>query len=82
MIFLEPKRIYRAVKEEVADDAAAQPQDVCYTQREGRDITLVTWGAMTKETLAAADALGAEGVSVEVVDVATIKPLDADAILA
>ena len=82
VIFLEPKRIYRAVKEEVADDGAALPLDVCFTLREGRDITLVTWGAMTKETLAAADALGAEGVSVEVVDVATIKPLDADAILA
>ncbi len=82
VIFLEPKRIYRAVKEEVADDGAALPLDVCFTLREGRDITLVTWGAMTKETLAAADSLGAEGVSVEVVDVATIKPLDADAILA
>ena len=82
VIFLEPKRIYRAVKEEVADGGAALPLDVCFTLREGRDITLVTWGAMTKETLAAADALGAEGVSVEVVDVATIKPLDADAILA
>ena len=82
VIFLEPKRIYRAVKEEVADDGAALPLDVCFTLREGRDITLVTWGAMTKETLAAADALGAKGVSVEVVDVATIKPLDADAILA
>lgn len=82
VIFLEPKRMYRAVKEEVADDGKALPLDVCFALREGRDITLVTWGAMTKETLAAADTLGTEGVSVEVVDVATLKPLDSDTILA
>ena len=82
VIFLEPKRIYRAVKEELADDGSALPLDVCFTLREGRDITLVTWGAMTKETLAAADTLRTEGVSAEVVDVATLKPLDADTILA
>ena len=82
VIFLEPKRIYRAVKEEVADDGKALPLDVCYTLREGRDITFVTWGAMVKETLAAADALAADGVAAEVIDVATLKPLDADTILA
>ncbi len=82
VVFLEPKRIYRAFKEEVADNGEALPLDVCFTLREGRDITLVTWGAMTKETLAAADALAAGGVSAEVIDVATIKPLDADTILA
>ncbi len=82
VIFLEPKRIYRAVKEEVADDGKALPLDVCYTLREGRDITFVTWGAMVKETLAAADTLAADGVAAEVIDVATLKPLDAATILA
>ena len=82
VIFLEPKRIYRAVKEEVADDGKALPLDVCYTLREGRDITFVTWGAMTKETLAAADTLAADGVAAEVIDAATLKPLDAATILA
>ena len=82
VIFLEPKRIYRAVKEAVADDGVAMPLDVCFTLREGRDITLVTWGASTKETLAAADALAEEGVSAEVIDVATLKPFDAATILA
>ncbi len=81
VIFLEPKRIYRAVKEELADDGAGLPLDVCFTLREGRDITLVTWGAMVKETLAAADTLMAGGVSAEVVDVATLKPFDANTIL-
>ncbi len=50
--------------------------------RGGRDITLVTWGAMVKETLAAAATLTEEGVSAEVVDIATLKPLDMETILA
>jgi pyruvate dehydrogenase E1 component beta subunit len=82
VVFLEPKRIYRAVRQEVADDGAALPLDVCFTLREGRDVTLVTWGASVKETLAAADALAADGVSAEVIDVATLKPLDMATILA
>ncbi len=82
VIFLEPKRIYRAFKEAVADDGVAMPLDVCFTLREGRDITLATWGASTKETLAAAAALAEEGVSAEVIDVATLKPFDAATILA
>lgn len=82
VIFLEPKRIYRVVKEDVADDGAALPLDACFTLREGRDITLVTWGAMTKETLAAAETLAADGVAAEVIDVATLAPIDAATILA
>lgn len=82
VIFLEPKRIYRAFKEEVEDDGQAAPLDRCVVLREGRDVTLVTWGAMTKETLAAADALESEGLSAEVIDVATLKPFDVDTILA
>jgi pyruvate dehydrogenase E1 component beta subunit len=50
--------------------------------REGTDITFISWGAMTKETLAAADRLEADGVSAEVIDVATLKPLDSDGLLA
>ena len=50
--------------------------------REGRDLTLVTWGAMVKETLAAAETLAGEAIAAEVIDVATLKPLDADTILA
>ena len=82
VVFLEPKRVYRVVKQEVADDGAEQPLDVCFTLREGRDVTLVTWGAMVKETLEAADALAQEGKSAEVIDVATLKPLDMATILA
>jgi len=81
VVFLEPKRVYRLVREDVADDGAALPLDVCFTLREGSDITLVSWGAMLHETLQAADRLAADGVSAEVIDVATLKPLDADTIL-
>jgi 2-oxoisovalerate dehydrogenase E1 component beta subunit len=82
VIFLEPSRLYRWAKQEVPDNGEALPLDVCFTLRQGNDVTLVTWGAMIKETLAAADTLQKSGVSVEVIDVATIKPLDINTILA
>ncbi|MBV9523826.1 MAG: hypothetical protein JO010_13590, partial [Alphaproteobacteria bacterium] len=82
VVFLEPTRLYRAAREEVEDNGAALPLDHCFVLREGTDITFITWGAMTKETLAAADRLEAEGVSAEVIDVATLKPLDSDGLLA
>jgi 2-oxoisovalerate dehydrogenase E1 component beta subunit len=81
VVFLEPTRLYRASREEVDDDGTALPLDHCFALREGTDITLVTWGATTKEVLAAADTLAAEGVSAEVIDVATLKPLDTDSLL-
>lgn len=81
VIFLEPTRLYRLFRQEVADDGAALPLDTCFTLREGSDITLVTWGAMVQETLTAADELAAEGVSATVIDVATLKPLDMQTIL-
>ncbi|MDR3490781.1 MAG: alpha-ketoacid dehydrogenase subunit beta [Gammaproteobacteria bacterium] len=82
VIFLEPSRLYRWSKQAVPDDGKALPLDKCFTLRVGTDITLVTWGAMVKETMAAAETLAKEGVSAEVIDVATIKPLDIETILA
>jgi 2-oxoisovalerate dehydrogenase E1 component beta subunit len=82
VIFLEPARIYRLVKQEVADDGVALPLDVCFTLREGDDVTIVTWGAMTVDVLKAAEQLAQEGISAEVIDLATISPIDADTILA
>ena len=81
VIFLEPSRLYRWAKQEVPDDGIALPLDVCFTLRQGTDVTLVTWGAMVKETLAVADKLANDGISAEVIDVATIKPLDINTIL-
>ncbi|PHS69831.1 MAG: alpha-ketoacid dehydrogenase subunit beta [Cycloclasticus sp.] len=81
VIFLEPKRIYRDGKQAIEDNGEALPLDTCFTLREGIDLTLVTWGAMVKETLQAAEQLAAKGIDAEVIDVATIKPLDIDTII-
>ncbi|HET7675269.1 MAG TPA: alpha-ketoacid dehydrogenase subunit beta, partial [Gammaproteobacteria bacterium] len=81
VVFMEPKRIYRLVKQEVPDNGEALPLDTCFVLREGDDVTLVTWGAMTHETLKAAEALAKEGVSCEVIDLATIWPIDYETIL-
>ncbi len=82
VVFIEPTRLYRASREEVVDDAVAMPLDRCFVVREGSDVTLIAWGAMVVEALAAAAALAPQGISAEVVDVATLKPLDAATILA
>ena len=81
VVFLEPKRVYRMIKEDVVDSGEALPLDVCFTLREGTDLTLVSWGAAIRETLGAADSLAEQGVSAEVIDVATIAPLDMTTIL-
>lgn len=81
VVFLEPKRIYRLNKQAVEDNGKALPLDVCYLLREGSDVTLVTWGAMTFETTKAADQLAKSGVSCEIIDLATISPIDHETIL-
>ena len=81
VLFLEPKRIYRIEKQEVEDNGEAYPLECCFVEREGSDLTLVSWGAMMHETRQAAAKLAEDGVSAEVIDVATISPLDIDTIL-
>jgi len=82
VIFLEPARIYRLVKQEVADDGQALPLDVCFTLREGDDVTIVTWGAMTADVLKAGEQLAQQGIDAEIIDLTTISPIDSDTILA
>ncbi len=81
VVFLEPTRLYRALREPVADDGLALDLEKCFTLREGKDLTLVTWGATILETTAAADRLVREGIRPEVIDVATLHPLDQDTII-
>jgi 2-oxoisovalerate dehydrogenase E1 component beta subunit len=81
VVFLEPKRVYRLGKQEVENNGEALPLDSCFTLREGIDVTLVSWGASIKETLEAASELAQLGIDAEVIDVATISPLDIDTIL-
>ena len=82
VIFLEPKRIYRLVKQPVEDDGEALPLGKCFTLKAGDDVTLVSWGASLHETMQAANQLDEEGISCEIIDVASIKPLDIETILA
>jgi len=81
VVFLEPKRIYRLGKQDVDDSGDALPLDTCFVLRDGIDITLVSWGASIKETLEAAVELARAGIDAEVIDVATLSPLDMDTIL-
>jgi pyruvate dehydrogenase E1 component beta subunit len=81
VLFFEPKRIYRAVKEEVPDDEYTVPIGRANVIREGKDVTLISWGAMVRETLRAAEKAQEEGIGAEVIDLRTIVPLDEDALL-
>ncbi len=76
VIFCEPIRLYRAVKEEVPDEWYTVPIGEARVERSGTDVSLITWGAMTKETRAAADLLSTEGIDAEVIDLRTLVPLD------
>lgn len=82
VIFLEPSRLYRSAPQEVADNGEALPLDHCFSLREGGDLTLISWGAMVPDCLQAAEQLAEEGIEVSVLDVATLAPLDRDALTA
>ena len=81
VVFLEPVRLYRAMRQEVQDDGRALPLDASFVLREGSDVTIVTWGATTLETLRAAAELDARGIGAEVIDLATLSPIDSETIL-
>lgn len=81
VIFLEPKRVYRAVKMDVPEGDYTVPLGEAKVVREGDDVTVVAWGAMLYEALAAAEEAEAEGVGAEVIDLRTLSPFDADTIV-
>ena len=81
VIFLEPKRLYRALKEEVAEEAEPIPLGRARRVRPGRDLTLIAWGAMLREAVKAAEVLAGEGAEAEVIDLRTLYPFDAGAIV-
>jgi 2-oxoisovalerate dehydrogenase E1 component beta subunit len=82
VIFFEPTRLYRLFRQPVEDNGEALPLDSCFTLRDGSDVTLVSWGGALQDVQAVADLLAQEGVTAEVIDVATLKPLDMNTILA
>ncbi len=81
VLFFEPKRIYRAIKEEVPDEDYTVPIGKAKVVREGKDLTVISWGAMVRETLRAAEAADKEGIKAEVIDLRTLSPMDEPAFL-
>ncbi|MGI8514873.1 MAG: alpha-ketoacid dehydrogenase subunit beta [Acidimicrobiia bacterium] len=81
VVYLEPIRLYRAVKEDVPDEWYTLPIGAARVEREGDDVTLITWGAMTKETRQAADLLADEDISAEVIDLRSLVPLDLETLV-
>jgi pyruvate dehydrogenase E1 component beta subunit len=81
VVFLEPKLIYRAIREPVPTGSYVEPLGEAAVRRRGTDVSLFTWGAMTRPSLAAADQLATErGIDVEVVDLRTLSPLDLETV--
>lgn len=80
VIFLEPKRSYRSIKEEVPDEEETLPIGVAELVREGEDLTFVTFGAMLQPVLEVAGSLAEDGVSCDIIDLLTLSPLDNDAV--
>ena len=81
VIFMEPKRVYRSLREEVPDDEYLIPLDQARVVTEGSDVTLVAWGAMLQVTLQAAKLMADRGISAEVIDLRTLSPLDSNTIV-
>lgn len=81
VLFLEPKRVYRAAKGEVPDGDYTVPLGKAATVREGGDVTVVAYGAMLYEAVDASNKASAEGVDAEVIDLRTLWPLDIDTVV-
>ena len=82
VIFMEPKRIYRAIRDEVPEGDYTIPLGKARLVQEGKDVTIVAWGAMVREVLNAAEQLKSDKVDVEIIDLRTISPIDAETIVA
>lgn len=82
VLFLEHKFLYRRVKDEIAEDGPAIPLGVAAVARPGRDLSVITYGAMVQLAVETAQALAGEGIEAEVMDLRTLAPLDRAAIVA
>jgi len=81
VIFMEPKRIYRAIREEVPEGDYTIPLGKARLVQEGKDVTVVAWGAMVREALNAAEQLKGEKTDLEIIDLRTISPIDVETII-
>jgi len=82
VIFLEHMKLYRSFRQEVPEEEYTIPLGKADVKREGKDLSIITYGAMVQESIKAAEELEKEGYSVEVVDLRTVSPLDIDTIIA
>ncbi|CAI9387707.1 alpha-ketoacid dehydrogenase subunit beta [Niallia sp. Sow4_A1] len=81
VIFLEHMKLYRSFRQEVPEEEYTIPLGKADVKREGKDLSIITYGAMVQESIKAAEELEKEGYSVEVVDLRTVSPLDIDTII-
>jgi pyruvate dehydrogenase E1 component beta subunit len=81
VVFFEPKKVYRAIKMDVPDKPYEIPIGKAAVVQEGSDVTLISWGAMMKETIESAKKLAENNIKAEVIDVQTIQPLDQETII-
>lgn len=81
VIYMEPKRIYRAGKQEVPEDIYRIPIGKAKVVKEGNDVTVVAWGAIVREVEKAMKLLEEDNISVELIDLRTINPIDEETIL-
>ena len=82
VVFLEHMKLYRSFREEVPDEAYEVPLYKAAVTREGKDVSIITYGAMVREAIKAADNLAKEGIDAEIIDLRTVAPLDIDTIIA
>ncbi len=82
VIFMEPKRLYRSLKEDVPEEEYTIPLGKARVMIEGDDVTIIGWGAMIPVILKAHAELSKENISMEVIDLRTLSPLDTETILA
>ena len=81
VIFLEPKRIYRSIKEEVPPEEFVVPIGKANVVRDGRDVTLVSWGAMVETCTQAAALASEKGLGVELIDLRSLLPFDIETVI-
>ncbi len=81
VIFMEPKRLYRAIKQEVPEEEYFIPIGKAATIQEGKDVTLIAWGAMVRECWEASQLAQKDGISCEILDLRTISPYDREAVI-
>ena len=82
VVFIEHMKLYRSFRDEVPEESYTIPLGKAAITREGKDVSVITYGAMVREAIKAADELEKEGISVEIVDLRTISPLDIETIVA